>query len=465
MLQKYLSHLLLLIGPSLFGIFLFIPTQLNSIQQAMGAIMLWVVAWWLNPKLPLPVTGLIGVSLTVLLGVAPFPHALKGYASPVIFLFMGGFFIAQAMRVHQLDLWVAQKCLTVKWVGGAPLRVFIMISVLATLFSMIISNTATTAMFIPIVIGVLNKLEVKSGPETYKLLLMVAYATTIGGIGTPIGSPPNVIGISLLESMTDVHITFLDWFLKMIPLVVLALGGLFLVFWKELKLLPNTKQHMSPPTALTKDQVKLSFIVCITIFLWIFPGLIQLFLGRNHPYALEVQQHLPEGMVAIAMSSVLFFIPSKKNDKLLIWEDAKKIDWGVLLLFGSGISLGQMMFDTGLTQILGAQLPFGEIPYALALLLLIFVTLFSTELVSNTATANLLVPLIISTPPFNEAPLVPVLSVCIASSMAFMLPVGTPPSAIVFGSGKIKLSWMLQKGLMLNLTCMTLIWILSLFYF
>lgn len=465
MMQKVLSHLLLLIGPCLFGIFLFIPTQLNSLQQAMGAIMLWVIAWWLNPKLPLPITGLVGVSLTVLLGVATFPHALKGYANPVIFLFMGGFFIAQAMRVHQLDLWIAQRCLSTKWVGGSPLRVFIVISILATFFSMIISNTATTAMFIPIVIGVLNKLDADSGPETYKLLLMVAYATTIGGIGTPLGSPPNVIGISLLESMAKVNITFLEWFLKMIPLMMLALGGLFLIFWKELKLLPKGQQYMPPPINLNRDQIKLSFIVCVTIFLWIFPGLIQLFLGQNHPLALKIQQHLPEGMVAIAMSSILFFIPSKTKDKLLIWDDAKKIDWGVLLLFGSGISLGQMMFDTGLTHILGAQLPFGEIPYVLALLLLIFVTLFATELVSNTATANLLIPLIISTPPFNEAPLVPVLGVCLASSMAFMLPVGTPPSAIVFGSGKIKLSWMFQKGLRLNLICLSLIWVFSLFYF
>src|SRR5690606_11642051 len=169
----------------------------------------------------------------------------------------------------------------------------------------------------------------------------------------------------------------------------------------------------------------------------------------------------PESTVALLGSCALFFVPANNGQMLLNWKEAAKIDCGTLLLFGSGISLGQMMFSTGLTESLGNQLPFNQMPFALALLLLVFVTIFATELMSNTAAANLLIPLVISTAPFNEYPVVSVMSVCLASSMAFMLPVGTPPNAIIFGTGKVQLSWMLRKGIWLNLICLSLIWLLG----
>jgi solute carrier family 13 (sodium-dependent dicarboxylate transporter), member 2/3/5 len=456
----------LLSGPLAFLLMLLIPFELTPEQHKLAAIMSWVVVWWIHPIVPLTVTGLIGVSLVTLLGVAPWSEALKGFSNPVIYLFMGGFFLARAMHIQKVDVWMAQKCLSLKIIAGNPRRVIIAITLLTAFFSTIISNTATTAMFIPIALSLFTFLNIKEGSPSFKLLLLIPYAATIGGIGTPIGSPPNVIALSLLEAMTGIRVTFLEWTIKMMPIMLLSLGVLLIIFRKELKQLPSSGMaQVDPPSSLTAPQKGLLTVLSLTILLWMMPGFSDLFLGSQHPVTSFLLKRLPESMVAILMSSSLFILPGADRGKLLSWEEAQHIDWGVLLLFGAAISLGQLTFETGLASVVGNALPFSQVPLSLALLMITAITLFSTEIVTNSAAANLLIPLAITTAPMSRYPLMSVLCVALACSMAFMMPVGTPPNAIAFGSGKVKFKWMIEKGFWLNVSCLFLIWSLGMVLF
>jgi solute carrier family 13 (sodium-dependent dicarboxylate transporter), member 2/3/5 len=466
MIRRHLASFLFLAGPLLFGLMLLISTPLDETQQRLAAVMLWVVSWWLHPTLPLSVTGLIGVSLTTLMGVATFPEALKGFSNPVIYLFMGGFFLARALHVEGLDVWIAQRCLAMKIIAGNPRRVLIALALITAMFSTILSNTATTAMFIPIALSIFTHLEINEEQPTFKLLMLIPYSATIGGIATPIGSPPNVIALGLMETMTGIRIGFLEWMLMMVPIMLVALAGLFLMFRQELLLMPaQGLKAVKLPPPLLPSQKRLLSLLSVTVSLWVVPGLIELALGGKHPFSLLLQQRLPEGMVAILLGSALFVVPGRNQKPLMSWSDAQMIDWGVLLLFGAAISLGGLMFSTGLAARVGASLPFEAMPYLVGLLLITGITLFSTEIVTNSATANLLIPLVITTAPFSANPLVAVLCVTLACSMAFMMPVGTPPNAIAFGTGKLRLEWMIRKGFWLNIICLLTIWGLGQFIF
>ena len=453
-----MKKLLLALGPFLFFTLLLTPLPITSEEQKLLAIMSLVVPWWLGAVIPLPVTGIIGVCLSTLLGVTKFDGALRGFGNPVVYLFMGGFLLAEAMRVHRLDLWIAHGALNSKMIRGSSKRILIMISVLAALFSSFLSNTATTAMFIPIAFSIFSELNVDEDHPSFSLLLMVAYAATLGGVITPLGSPPNAIALSFLDKMAGTKIGFLDWMMKMTPLAILTLGGLFFIFRKELSLLPNCPVETSPNPPLKKDQKRLIAVLLGAVFLWVIPGVFQLVLGVDHPTSALLSRNLPEGVVALLMSSFLFLIPSEKGRSLLTWKDAQNIDWGTLLLFGSGISLGLLMFETGLAERIGRSLPFESLGLFPSLCLISFLTLFATELVSNTATANLLIPLALTTSPFKENPVPAALMIALSANMAFMLPVGTPPNAIVFGTGKVKLEWMIRKGFVMNLVCLLGIW-------
>lgn len=445
-------------GPILFFLILFLPLSITANEQRLLAIMSLVVPWWLGAVIPLPVTGIIGVCLATLLGVTKFDGALRGFGNPVVFLFMGGFLLAEAMRVHKLDLWIAHRSLNSKMIQGSSKRILLMISLLAALFSSFLSNTATTAMFIPIAFSIFAELKVDEDHPSFSLLLMVAYAATLGGVMTPLGSPPNAIALSFLDKLAGTKIGFLDWMMKMIPLAAITLAGLWFVFRKELSLLPDCPLETSPNPSLNRNQKRLIAVLLGAVFLWVTPGVFQLVLGVDHSMSLLLSRNLPEGVVALLMSSLLFLIPDETNKSLLSWRDAQRIDWGTLLLFGSGISLGLLMFETGLAERIGTSLPFESLGLFTSLCLISFLTLFATELVSNTATANLLIPLALTTSPFKENPVPAALMIALSANMAFMLPVGTPPNAIVFGTGKVKLEWMIKKGFLMNLICLLGIW-------
>lgn len=463
--MKNIDRILFFAGPVLFILVLLSPLPLDPAQKNLAAVMALTVSWWLAPKIALPVTGLIAICLCSIMGVASFQDALKGFSNPVIFLFMGGFFMAQAIHAHRVDIWIAEKCLSAGWVKGSPRRVMIMIATLTAMFSAFLSNTATAAMFMPIALSLFQHLKIDREHPSSNLLLLIAYAATIGGIATPIGTPPNVLAVSLLEKLVGLRINFGEWMLLMVPTSILVMLSLFFVFRKELNHLPKGSGVMLAPPPLNSSQKKVVLVMIMTMVLWILPSLASLGLGKEHEFSKLLLSRLPEGMVGVFMGTLLFFIPDGKGSQLLSWKQAQNIDWGTLLLFGAGISLGELVFQTKLAAVIGAHLPFATLPIVLALLLLITLTVFGSEMVSNTAIANLLIPLTVATPPFSDNAVIPVLAVALGSSLAFMMPVGTPPNAIAYGTGMIRLNDMLKKGIILNFVSIAVTLLMSLFYF
>jgi sodium-dependent dicarboxylate transporter 2/3/5 len=442
------------------------------------AVFLLIVVWWVTECIPIPVTALlIPVFLTVL-GICSVAEAFAPFANPIIMLFLGSFVLARAMCVHGLDQRLAYSVLSVKGIATKKTRILFALGLTSMFLSLWISNTATTAMMYPISLGVLdafrsNNETNKQTPFSVILLLALAYSSSIGGIGTPIGSPPNLIAIGFLEKLIDYKVTFFQWmiigFLIMLPMYMV----LFLLMkWKLRKDIGQGGQKgaaflkAQPRDArLSVAQRNVLIAFSVTVSLWVFPGFVSLVWGREAPLYIWLHSHFPESVAAILGASLLFFLPVRlnQNEFTLSIKEALRIDWGTLLLFGGGLSLGFQMFETGLADAIGRFfISMGGSSASLSLITLLAVTfsVYLTELTSNTASANMLIPIIIAIS--NAAsvnPLPPVLGSAIGCSFAFMLPVATPPNAIIYGSGMIRLPQMMRIGFWLNLAGIIIIWL------
>lgn len=462
-----MKKLLPLLGP-IAAISIWIFGNLNFGMNELAGIMIWVIWWWLFTEIPLHVTGLIGVCLAVLFGVEGVSKAFSSFSNPLIFLFMGGFFIAKAMEVNNFHKRVALTVLTHKTISGRPFQVVIALMLITCFFSMWISNTATISIILPITLGVLAEFNITRDKKEM-ILIFMAYSATIGGLGTPIGSPPNMIAIGMLQSLSKIQINFFDWMKFGIPIVVAAMGILIYLVKKKAGLNEDEKidtsfasSQLKDLGALTLKEKNIIFVLFFTVAGWLLPSLIGLILGRDHQVYLWLNSHLPESVVVVLMTMFLFIFPLGKENNTLNWEQAVKIDWGTLLLFGAGISLGKMMFDTGLAKFVGdffLEAFTINSPYIFVFGLIIFSITF-TEFASNTASANLLIPVvIIASAKFNMLPTIPALATAIGCNLAFTLPVATPPNAIVYGTGLVKLNSLIRYGALMNLLCSIVIFL------
>jgi sodium-dependent dicarboxylate transporter 2/3/5 len=356
-------------------------------------------------------------------------------------------------------------------------RVLFALGLTAVFLSMWISNTATTAMMYPIVLGILSafnseKKERAVSSLSLIFLMMTAYSASVGGIGTPIGSPPNLIAIGMLEKLAAYRVTFFQWMviglLILIPMYLALFLFMRLMMGRKKIPLQDKKDSSSAiktrPRGLTRPQRNVLIAFSVTVFLWTVPGLISLILGREAHLSLWLREHFPESAAAIIGASLLFILPVnfKQGRFTLSLKEALRIDWGTLLLFGGGLSLGFQMFETGLADSIGRFFISPGTSASLSLITLLSITLsvFLTEVTSNTASANMIIPIIIAiskTASIN--PLAPVLGSAIGCSFAFMLPVATPPNAIVFGSGLVPLTEMIKFGFWLNIIGIIIIWI------
>ena len=467
-----------LLGPLFFLIVYFSPVlPQNPKTHALLAIFLLVVIWWITECIPIPITALLIPIFITTFKVATVTEAFAPFANPIIMLFLGGFVLARAMCVHALDQRLAYSILSRKSIGHKKTRILFALGMTSLGVSLWVSNTATTAMMYPIALGVLDALHAgKEGEDLSSygtaLLLAIAYSSSIGGVGTPIGSPPNLIAIGMLEKLANYRVTFFQWmvvgFLVLIPMYLFLF--FYLKFRHRIKAqaesaadLPLTDQklHKGP---LTRAQKNVLIAFGVTVFLWIFPGFVSLFWGSKAPLYLWLNEHFPESAVAIIGAGLLFLLPVNfsRGEFTLSLKEAMNIDWGTLLLFGGGLSLGFQMFETGLADIIGKFFfSLGGSSASLALITLLSVTfsIFLTEVTSNTAAANMIIPIIIAlAKAASISPLPPVLGSAIACSYAFMLPVGTPPNAIVYASGLIPISQMIRHGFWLNIAGIILIW-------
>jgi sodium-dependent dicarboxylate transporter 2/3/5 len=469
-----------ILGPLFFIAALILPLLAGAPKaHRVLAVAMLVVTWWVTECIPIPVTALLIPVLFIILRIAPAEKAFAPFANPIIMLFLGSFVLAQAMRVHGLDRRVAGAILSRPFIGRRATRILLAFAVLTAFLSMWVSNTATAAMIYPIALGVFGSIAQDDGRSrrmTFScgLLLAIAYAASIGGIGTPVGSPPNLIAIGMADKLAGLRISFFQWMivssLIWVPMIVV------LFIYMKIKSGARKITVSKPMTAIeaaaplkgrrgwTRGQKNVLAAFALAVLLWILPGLLAMTAGKSAPATLWFEKTFPEAAVALIAAVLLFVLPLnfRKGEFTLSLRDALDVDWGTLLLFGGGLTLGTQMFETGLADRLGRLfLDAGGASASLPLITLaaILTTVILTEFTSNTAAANMIIPVVIAiSKSAGVNPLPPVLGSGIGCSHAFMLPISTPPNAIVYGSRLVPLSRMIKSGIWLDLIGVGITW-------
>jgi sodium-dependent dicarboxylate transporter 2/3/5 len=400
-----------------------------------------------------------------MLEVAPAKTVFASFADPLMFLFIGAFILARAIFLHGLDRRVAYAVLSLAWVGTRPNRILLAFGAVTALLSAWISNTATTAMMFGIGLSILAALRSpESGVDpryATALMLMTSFAASVGGLATPVGTPPNLIGLGFIRSQLGIEISFFRWTLIGVPVAVVLFTFLYCYLAavgpagvRELpagrEVIRQERERLGP---WTRGQRSVAFAFGLTIALWVVPGLVAVVGGESNELYQLLSRRLPEGVAALIGAGVLFVLPGEKG-AAITWAEAADIDWGVVLLYGGGFALGVLSFQTGLAEAMGRGLT-GLLPvegsFGLLVASVVFAALLS-ETTSNTASANMVVPVVIAIARASGIdPLEPALGATLASSLGFMLPVSTPCNAIVYGSGHIPLGRMIRWGLALDL--------------
>lgn len=451
-MKQFKTFGVLFAGPFLFTLIYLIPSPFTNEQKLFLGIFSTTVYLWLFSNIPLYITGLLSVCSTIILKIGTAQEVFSHFAHPIIFLFLGGFLLAEAFNKVALDRRISLYLLTRDFIKGSITRLLFALMALTATFTMWISNTATTAMMLPLVLGVLSGLKVHDRKITSTILLCIAYSSSIGGIATPIGSTPNIIAIGMLDEFSNIKINFLDWMIKATPIAVIFLIILFLLAMIQFK---NYHFNMDdeylqkeyselPKISLLEKYTLFSFF--LTVFLWLAPSVFKLL-------NITINLQLNSGAVAVLGACLLFIFPFNSPIKILEPQTIKKIDWSSLLLFGSGLAIGKLLFTLGLATMAGKYLQeiVHGLPSIFVFMIIFTAVIFSTELTSNTATANIIIPIMISmASEMNMSPFYLSMGVAISCSMAFMLPVATPPNAIVYGSEKVDKLDMIKLGLGLN---------------
>jgi sodium-dependent dicarboxylate transporter 2/3/5 len=442
--------------------------------QALAVIVVSVVILWITEALPLAVTALLGAVACVVAGVAPAREVFAPFADPLIFLFIGSFILAEAIRLHRLDKRLAFAVLSVPGVGERPGRILAAVAVVCVLASGFLSNTCTTAMMLAIVSGIIAAVEeaaTKSGRPPLPsfatgLLLCVAFASSIGGLATPIGTPPNLIGLGFIRNQLGVDVSFPGWCMVGVPIVVLLTTFTVLLLGRMFPAGVDRLEGVGQFVAIeraglgawTTGQKSTALAFAITVLLWILPGGVLVASGPDDPLARLLKARLPEGVAALIGAILLFLLPGGeaggRQRRAIEWTEAR-IDWGIVLLYGGGMALGSLCFSTGLARALGESIqglvPTGAWGGTVLVLLAALVAVTTSEFTSNTASANIVVPVAIALGRATDAdPLIAALAATFAASLGFMMPVSTPCNAIVYGSGRIPLRSMMAAGVLLD---------------
>ncbi|EFL78419.1 di- and tricarboxylate transporter [Actinobacillus pleuropneumoniae serovar 6 str. Femo] len=411
------------------------------------ALLVFVAILWLTEALHVTVTALLIPILSVALGLVKSKEALVAFADPTIFLFFGGFALATALHIQKLDRLIANKIMAL---SRGKLSVAVLYLFLVTAFlSMWMSNTATAAMMLPLAMGILSKLDPKEDHNTYVFVLLgIAYSASIGGMGTLVGSPPNAIVASQL------HLTFADWMSYGLPIMIvlmpLMLGTLYIVFKPRF----NVQFEQSFEVIELDKKRILTLVIFVLIALsWVFSSYLNPLLSEL--LGLKGKIGSFDSMVAMVAAALICITG------IASWQQIQEgTEWGVLFLFGGGLTLSSVLGQTGASKIMAdgiVSLIEGGHYYVIGLIVAAFI-IFLTEFTSNTASAALLVPIFISiAQALNVEPLGLALIIGLGASCAFMLPVATPPNAIVFGTGQVKQSEMVRAGFWLNILCVFVI--------
>ncbi len=460
-------------GVVAFLLLLLLPTPSGMSQEAwrMVAVVALISIWWVTESINLCITGLVPIILLPIFGITSASAVTTSYANEAIYLFMGGFMIAIAMERSNLHKRFALY--SIKVIGCSPQRLILGFMLAAYILSMWVSNTATVLMAIPIALAIISQFKVEGdNPNKYKpftkvLLLAIAYAASIGGVATLVGTPPNIIFASIISDHSHISVNFSQWMLFAMPVTFVLL----LLVWALMVYILYPIKKMSLPIdasfideqiqslgKMTSHERRVAILFGIVAALWCFRGLIPIPLFST----------ISDTTIAIAGAVATFLIPTgmKKGEKLLDWSSAKEIPWNILIIFGGGLALSQGFENSGLSSYLVEVLKsLNNMEWWIVLLIVVTVVVFLTEFMSNTATATLLIPIMITiSTAFGISPLPLVIPVTMATSFAFMLPVATPPNAIVFGYNYLEIKDMVRAGFWVNIISIILLVLATLFY-
>ena len=462
----------LLLGPISFFLILFVdaPAGMSEESRAVLASTVWVATWWMTEAIPIAATALLPIILFPLTGAATMETTTGAYGHPYIFLFVGGFIIAKAIEQWNLHKRIA---LNIIHLIGSNISFIILGFMVATAFlSMWISNTATSVMMLPIGLAVIQQIE-KSDQLTESqrtlfgkaLMIAIAYSASIGGMATLIGTPPNLVFAGIMKETFQVEITFEKWLSIGLPFSVLML----FICWKYLTRmafplknlkLPGGKasivQQLKTLGSISYEEKMVAVVFGLTALAWVTKSFL---LGKIFPT-------INDTIIALMGAMLLFLIPStSRRGALINWKEAVKLPWGVLLLYGGGLAIAAAFQTSGLATWIGTQM---TVIQGLSLFLMIVIIVasvnFLTELTSNLATTAMLLPILASMAvALDIHPMFFMVSATLAASCAFMLPVATPPNAVVFGSGKLEIKDMVRTGIWMNLFSIALITLLIYF--
>lgn len=456
----------LFLGPLLFLVLINLPSTLISEQaDAVIAVALWMIVWWITEAVSISVTALLPLLLFPILKIIPMEDVGANYGSPIVFLFFGGFVMALALEKVNLHKRIALTI--IKITGTTPNKVILGFMIATASLSMWISNTASTVVMLPIAMSVIQLLIHDADGFTksdrnfaLSVMLGIAFSANAGGIATVIGTPPNSVLIGLLENEYNIEISFLKWMVVGLPFSIIMLACCYFVLVKFL--FPNGALKFNASRTIIDGELKklgptsgkekmVLVIFGITVFLWVF----RTALNSIFPFL-----GLSDAMISIFAAITLFAVPFnlKQGDFILEWKDTQKLAWGILVLFGGGLALAEGMSVTGIVDLVAGAIAESEISVLFTAALLIFLMLFMTELMSNVALVAVLAPVVAGIAIGLGLPIVYLLiPITMASSCAFMLPMATPPNAIVFASGYIKVHEMARAGVLLNLIAVLLL--------
>jgi sodium-dependent dicarboxylate transporter 2/3/5 len=472
------------LAPLVFVTLLVAPLGVDAPAHRLAAILAAVIVLWVCESLPLAITAILGPILAVVLQVAPARQVFAAFADPVVFVFIGGFMLAEAMFVHRLDRRIAFAALASRFVGSSAARALVVYGAVTTFLSAWISNVATTAMMYPIglaiaahVVGSGDRDDVApaagggppaSPPSARRfalgMMLITSFGASVGGLATPVGTPPNLIGIGLIERVGGRRITFLEWTALGLPAALILFAAVAALFvWtcgRGLQLSSGGRAVVAAELQrlgrLTRGERNVLIAFGVTVLLWVAPGLVAATGQGESAFARGLQASVPESVAAMLGATLLFLLPINWTTRqfTLTWDQAARIEWGIVLLYGGGLALGDLAFTTGLARAMGEGLTsWTPAPTTFALTVLFTaVAIVLSETTSNTASANMIVPVAIAVAKASGVdPLAPALAATLGASMGFMMPISTPPNAIIYGSGHVPLTAMMRYGIVLDL--------------
>ncbi len=451
----------LVLGPALAATMLLAgpPEGLSFAAWATGALMLWMAVWWATEPIPIPVTSLLPLAVLPIIGGGSAREAAAGYSSPIVMLLLGGFIIALGIERWGLHKRIALNI--VARVGSHPAALIFGFMIATALLSMWISNTATTLMMVPIALSAAAALKDQSGRFVTALLLGVCYAASIGGVATPIGTPTNLIAIQWLEENTGTTIGYAQWMSFGLPALALLVPVAWFVVTRGLTQLGDGSAAMAEVRkqrdglgGISAPEARAALVFGIVACLWVLRVPAQLY-AKGQGWDLPWLMAVSDMGIAIAGAIAMFLIPAGKtqNRAILRWDEAVKLPWGVLILFGGGISLGQAVTRTGMSTWIGDQLTaLSVLPPIFFIAVVVALVIFLTELTSNVATMTTLAPILGAlAAAIGAAPSSLLAPAAVAASCAFMLPVATAPNAIIYATDKVPIGQMIQRGVRINL--------------